>query len=361
MNDALHWLLNTAVRAPSGDNTQPWRFEVDETAGRVVFLVDERRDPSPMNSGQRMARIAVGAALENLLRTAAHNGWATHLEEAAPPAVAAVRVDAIAGGSPGAEDVLRARVTNRRVYDGRPVLDDVLARVRSQTAPPEGTTTHWVLGPERLAPLADLIGRADATMFGEPSMRHAFLAKVRFDLPPATEAEEGLPLASLELSGGDLVGLKMMRWMPNWLLHLAGGMRTFAKATRRLVGSAAGLCMVSAPDRRPATDVTVGRAMQRAWLGLTAEGLAVQPMMSLPVLENALDQGTPELIASLGRDKVMGLLAELQKLAPELGGARLAYLLRFGYAPTVSGRTGRLPLAAVVNPSSVAVSSAEKV
>jgi hypothetical protein len=88
--------------------------------------------------------------------------------------------------------------------------------------------------------------------------------------------------------------------------------------------------------------------MQRAWLALTAENLAVQPMMSLPVLDNALEYGGPGLAASLG-PAVPGLLAEVGQLAPEVGDGRLAYLMRFGYAGGVSGRTGRRALSAVVS------------
>jgi nitroreductase len=348
MNDALERLLSAAIRAPSGDNTQPWRFEVESGAGRVVFLVDETRDPSPMNSGQRMARIAVGAALETFLRTAGRSGWEVRLETPVPPAVAVVHVQVPPGAGVEAEKAVADRVTNRRAYDGRPVPDDVLARLKSQAPPLEGVTTHWVVGRERLEPLADLIGRSDATMFGEATMRRAFLHNVRFDAPPDATVEEGLSLDSLELSAKDRKGLKLMPWMPSWLLRLAGGLRLFAETARRLITSASGLCLVVAPDRVVATDLTVGRAMQRAWLALTAEGLAVQPMMSLPVLDNALEHGTPELVASLGREKVEGLLAELRRLAPEVGDGRLAYLMRFGYAPAPSGRTGRLPLPAVV-------------
>jgi nitroreductase len=349
MNDALESLLASAIRAPSGDNMQPWRFDVDHGSGRITFLVDETRDPSPMNAGQRMSRIAVGAALENFLRTAHRSGWVTHLEEPKAPAVAVVRVEVIPGSAGAAEKIVADRVTNRRPYDGRPVGEDVLARLKHETPELEGVTTQWVVGRERLAPLADLIGRSDATMFGESLVRKAILANVRFDAPPEAEVEEGLSLASLELSPGDRRALKLMPSLPNWLLRLAGAARLFAATARRLVESASGLCLVVAQDSAPRTDLTVGRAVQRAWLTLTAEGLAAQPMTSLAVLDNVLEHGSAELIACLGRDRLTNLLGELRKLAPEIGGGRPAFLLRFGFAPPPSGRTGRLPLPAVVS------------
>ena len=85
--------------------------------------------------------------------------------------------------------------------------------------------------------------------------------------------------------------------------------------------------------------------MQRAWLALTAEGLATQPMMSLPVLENVAGPGETGLRAALGPDKLEALRDEFRALAPEIGGRRPAWLMRFGHAPPPTGRTGRLPVA----------------
>ena len=64
MDAILETLIAAGIQAPSGDNTQPWRFMVDSQARTIAAHVDETRDPSPMNSGQRMSRIAVGAAVE---------------------------------------------------------------------------------------------------------------------------------------------------------------------------------------------------------------------------------------------------------------------------------------------------------
>ena len=121
----------------------------------------------------------------------------------------------------------------------------------------------------------------------------------------------------------------------------------FAAKARGLVSSASGLCLVVAPDLGEEKDLDVGRAMQRAWLTLTAEGLAVQPMMSLLVLENVWEHGDAALLDSLGRGRLAGLRREFRALVPEIGGRRPAFLMRFGFAPAPSGRTGRLPLHAV--------------
>ncbi len=344
----LQKLLQVAIQAPSGDNTQPWLFRVDEAAGRLDFLVDESRDVSPMNANQRMARISIGAAVENLLRVAEESG--VPLETVAPSSegVASVRwcgpldTEVIPVAAPGISE----RVTNRRVFEGRPLPPDVLATFQERTPPLEGVTTHWITARDRIADWARLIGRADATMFGDPAMRAAFLSKVRFDAAVREQVEDGLSLASLELSAADRIALRVMRATPHWLLRLGGAFQFFAAHARKLIRSSSGVCVLTAPDNRPETDLTVGRAMQRVWLAVTVAGLAAQPMMSLMVLENVFRHGSPELVARLGRERLLGFQAETRALLPEAEGDRPAFLMRFGYAPPPSGRVGRMAVEA---------------
>ena len=343
-------LLVAAGCAPSGDNTQPWRFLVDPSGGRVVLRLDETRDPSPMNTGQRMSRIGVGAALENLLRAAEGCGWAATREPAEPPDLAVVRLERL-GGAGAVPAAINARLTNRRPYDGRPVPPEVLDQLLRQTPAIDGVSTHWFTDHQRLREAAALIGNADALMFGVPSMRRAFLSKVRFDEPADAAVDEGLSLASLELSRAESFALQLMRRIPDVILKVAGVGRIFAAKTQVLVSSASGLCLVAAPDSLEGTDLTVGRAMQRAWLALTGLGLAAQPMMSLLVLENALESKNGTLRAAVGPDRVTALARRFRALMPEIGDRRPAFLLRFGHAPEPSGRTGRRPLAEVAVPA----------
>ena len=339
-------LLAAAVKAPSGDNTQPWRFAVDHREKRIAVFLEEARDRSPMNAGQRMARIAIGGALENLVRTIAANGWAAEAEEI--PAkdstrpLAVLRLTDTGRVSGEIEAVVAARVTNRRVYEGRALPAETAARLSRQTSPREGVRTHWILGPDRVAKMASLISRADATAIAEPPIREAFYSRVRFDKAHDAEVAEGLSVDSLELSAFERLALKMVPRTPDWMLRFTGAFRSYAAHVKKLVESASGLCLIVAPDNREETDLLVGRAMQRAWLALTAEGLAAQPMMSLLVLENLLEQGPPALSADLERKNASRLTWELRKLAPEIGRGRPAFLLRFGYAAAPTGRTGRL-------------------
>jgi nitroreductase len=348
MDQRLRALLTAAIRAPSGDNTQPWRFVVDESQSRIVLYLDDARDSSPMNAGQRMARIAVGASLENMLYSAASNGWEVELEDPAGRALAALRLHGTDERPASLPAAVVERVTNRRCYDRRPLPKGLVKDLARNTLPTEGVATHWICDRDRIAAYARLISRADTLSFSERTIRRAFLSKVRFDAPARAEVEDGLSLACLELSTLERLGLRLMPRLPNSLVHLSGALRALGAHTKKLVESASGLCLVTAPDPRPETDLLVGRAVERAWLALTARGLAAQPVMSLPVLENISENGAAEVRERVRRTGGTELLQELRDLTEELGGDRPGFLMRFGYAPAPTGRTGRLPIAAVV-------------
>jgi nitroreductase len=341
MNTAWETLITAAIRAPSGDNRQPWRFEIDPAAGKLSILLDPDRDPSLINAGQRFARIALGAAWENVERTARHQRW--DLTETAISG-ASIDLECRWGAVPTAplDPLIIRRASNRRVYDARALDSSLQHLLAKQTPERHGVTTHWVFDRQRIQSLAELIAAADGVMFGHPSLRQAILANIRFDAPRAAEVDEGLSLASLEASAAQRWALRYLCQLPQSFLKLTGALQIFAYHAQKLVASASGLCLAVASDTRATTDVYVGKAMQQAWLALTAAGLAAQPMMSLLVLENLHDHPDTQLVPALGKCRLAELREALRRLVPEIGAGRPAFLLRFGYAPPPSGRTGRL-------------------
>ncbi|MGE3804975.1 MAG: hypothetical protein AB7K24_09915 [Gemmataceae bacterium] len=285
-----------------------------------------------------MARIAGGAAAENIVRTARFNGWqATLAAEDAVGDRLRIALDDFSSTLPVADPVVLARCTNRKLYAGRPLLDSILARLRRIDAGND-IQLHWITDQDQLRALANLIGRADALMLTPIEVRRAFLGQVRCDAPPDQLVDEGLSLAALELSGLERHMLRLLGVLPATLLKLCGGLRQLADKSRRLVESSSGLCLVSTARQDVLTDWHVGLAAQRAWLALTEAGCQAQPMMSLPVLDSMAEHGTTAPLS----EGAAALLAEFHSHVPEA--SRPAFLMRFGFAEAPSGRTGRLPV-----------------
>ncbi len=341
---ALDTLLQAAVLAPSGDNTQPWRFLVDRTSGSIGLDVDPARDPSPMNAGQRMARISLGAALENMVQTAERNHWPYEIDETPPGAL--TRLSVPADATMGTIDpVLALRATNRRRYDGQPLPRETIKQLSDAAGSFASTDTVLISDPDQMVRLVRLIGRADALMLGTKAIRNAFLAKVRFDAAPTAEVTEGLSLGSLEVSLSDRLSLRLMRYLPppDGLMRLMGARRIFTRVATKLASSAAGICLITTSRDDAQGDIDVGRAWQRIWLRMTQEQLACQPMMSLLVLRNIIQMGDVSLFGARDFDAAKTLLQEFDAQTSKLAGGRPAVLMRFGTAAPPTARVRRLP------------------
>ncbi len=337
--DALQTLVEAAILAPSGDNTQPWRFEIDETQRSITVRLDPTRDPSPMNAGQCMARVAIGCAVENMRQTAERNHWPcqiAYLDDAAQ-----VTVDQEAQTAGTISDAIRNRVSNRRVYSGEPIAVETLANLTAACQTDGPTGVHWITESSQRRTLCELIGRADGILLSAEGPRKAFLEKVRFDQQPTAVVDEGLSLGSLELSAPQQMAMRMMPRVPNWLLQAAGGKSLFRAAALKLAKSASGFCLVTTSATGNRSDYEVGRVWERAWLALADQSLASQPTMSLLVLQNIRDNGSDEQKAMLDQAATAAVLADFADFVATFSDATPRALLRFGIAGSPTARVGR--------------------
>lgn len=345
----LDTVMCAAVAAPSGDNLQPWEFVLDRGRHELRVRAVADRDPSPMNAGNVMARISVGAVAANIALCHVANGRPVPGIEfkSSQVVITGLDPDAPAGVVP---HVLLERHTNRLVYYAGQTSKMEFDRLRQEMAELSACFDYLagevglrepgllITDRRRIERLAELIALADEILFTHRAARRAFLDAVRLgEAQEEYPAPEGLPVATLGLGPVDRAGMRLALQLSDvWLDRLRFASRAAARA-RRLVQSADGLWIWLCEGHDETDDYVVGGAAQAMWLAVTANHLACQPMMSIPVLQSMERRGA---IASA----LVGPLWErLRAELPEADGARVGFILRIGAAPTPRARTGRLP------------------
>ena len=324
--------LDAARTAPSHGNAQPWRFAVDGET--ISFSIDHERDTSPDGT---MARIGIGAAIECACVAAARMGATVRFQA---PSEGALVTLSITGPKrlPDPDLARTRRITNRRIYDARPLDDATLRVLRDATAARDRAQTQW-FGRERVRALGPLFEQADALFFSISRLRERQVFGIRFDVKDREEVSYGLSVGSLELSSGERATLMGLR-KPLDPRVAAGELKKMGARARRLVESASGVCIITTVGSDPMADVDVGRAVQRAWMVLTQRGLAAQPMTTMMSLSIAAADAGADADPRIG-----GLLTAFRGVFPNVPqDTRIAFLMRFGWAEAPSCRVGRLPL-----------------
>jgi len=346
---SLAEVLDLARWAPSGDNTQPWRFAI-EGADRVVVYGHDTRAHCVYDLDGHPSQISIGALLETIVIAATHFGLSARVTRR--------------GGTPDEHPVFDVSLTAR---PGR-TEDPLAAHIRART------TQRRPLSRRRLTPLQK--GALAQAVVPEYSLqwfeRTGARAKVawldfksahlRLTIPEAYEvhrnviewdadvSEDRVPAGAL---GAGRASLRMMRWaLASWqrvdrLNRFAAGTLMPRLELDLVPGLACGAHVVLVAARPPRTlddYVAAGRALQRFWLTATSLGLQFQPEYT-PLI---FARYARERVRFTARERALREAAVIRARVERLLGAEVAeravFMGRLGIATPVAARSARLPL-----------------
>ena len=345
--DTLLQILDLARWAPSGDNTQPWRFELAAPDHVVVHASDTRTDTVYDLDGHP-SQISVGALLETMSIAASVHGLRAEARRRAgspeqqPLFDVRFSADAAIVPSPLANAITR-RSVQRRPMSARPLSDDEKRALEAAVGP--AYTLSWIegFGPKfKTARLMYDNARLRLTM------PEAYQVHARIIEWNARTSRDRVPDQALGVDPGTL---KLMKWaMTSWnrLSKMNRVMGTWAPRLQMDlvpgIACAAHFVLKARTAPQGIDDyVEAGRAVQRFWLTLTHLGLVMQPEMtplifSKYVLDRREFTRTPGLFEAAER---------LRERAQELiysGPGAPVYMGRLGAGPQPRARSERRPL-----------------
>jgi hypothetical protein len=346
----IEQVLDLARWAPSGDNTQPWRFEITGDHSCVVHAFDTRRHCVYDLTG-RPSQIAVGAMLETARIAATGLGLradVVHLpSDDEQPLFEVTLSDDRAVQADPLIPFITTRCTNRRPFSRRALTEAEKDALQASVGPSHSLV--WLEGPRR-AEVARL-------MFAS--------AKIRLTIPEAYEVHRSIIEWNARFSetkipdqavGMDPVGLALMRWaMKSWprtrLLSVYLGGTLLPRLQLDLLpglGCAAHVAIVARdPPGSVGAHVAAGAAVQRLWLTATKLGLQHQPEMT-PLIFAGYDrtgiQFTREAAALSAAARVRERIDGLFAPAPT---ENVVWLGRLGEGAAPRSRSIRPSLAAL--------------
>jgi nitroreductase len=348
LDDTLEQILELARWAPSGDNTQPWRFEILDQRRLVVHGHDTRDHcvydldghPSQMSIGALLETMAIAASTFQLTMRSMRHPETPDTQ----PTISIEFVPAPAMQADPLADVILKRSVQRRPLSRRPLTPS--EKTALAAALPSAYQVQWLEGSLRLS-AARLMFRNAKLRLTMPEAHQVHTAIIEWN---ARYSEDRIPDQAL---GVDAMTAKLMRWiMQDWgrvaffNTWLAG---TVAPRLQMdlIPGLACAAHFVLTAQRRPQRIddyIDAGRAMQRFWLTATALGLQLQPELTPLIFSRYVREGRIFSSARGMQDRAADLSRQGAELVGDKAWETAVFMGRIGAGEPAQARSTRRPL-----------------
>jgi len=299
-------IIKIAAQAPSGNNSQPWTFEVEKNVISIFNVPD--KDKILFNYKDRGSLVAHGALLENLVITIGEFGFDPEVklfpEETDENLVAKIILSE--NKSPNEDSLyewIGKRTTNRRPYESRPLESTAQEAFKKFGASlSEGFEFFVSEDKEDIEFAADKFSVGDRLIFENKSVHEALFSTVSWTQEAEQRKREGLYVGTKELSKAEVFVFRNL--LSNWtFLKVFGWLGIAEKAQEKrkvLYRSSSAIGMIFAKDLSKEGFVEGGRILQRFWLLTAKEGVAFQPLTvgMLYLGQKTLDERVEELSLS---------------------------------------------------------------
>lgn len=261
----FEFLVAQAVKAPSGHNTQPWRFRQNESA--VEIYPDFDRRLPVVDPDDRELFVSLGCAVENLCLAAQTKGYKSAVS-VGDKGVITVSLAEEAGVKPSPLfNQIDARQTNRSVYNGEEIALDVLKKLQSIRSEKGISVHYYARQTKQFNDIEQYVLQGNTRQMQNEAFKAELKSWMRFNKKHQDQTLDGLSYAVFGAPN-------VPRWMAEPIMSMAINTKTQNKADREKIDSASHLVLFTTRENSRREWVSLGRTLQRFLLTTTELGVA---------------------------------------------------------------------------------------
>ncbi len=345
----LENILNLARWAPSGDNSQPWRFEImDDT--HIVIHGHDTRDHCVYDLRGHASQLAIGTLLQTLAIAATSCKLRAEFSRRTEAPDTHPTIDVSLSGDPGIRPdpllpCIKTRMVNRRRLSSRPLIES--ERARLDAAVGAGYRLIWFSDLKERLKMARLLFRNGGLRLHLPEAFETHKSIIEWN---TRTSEDKIPDRAVGL---DPLTLKLMKWaMTSWQRvsflnkYLAGSLiprmeLDFIPA----IGCAAHFIMLADSQPDSIDDyIEAGKAVQRFWLTVSSLGLYLQPEMTPLIFDSYIREDITFTQNASCQRLARSLSEQLNGIISPESSSYAVFMGRVGAGKEPSARSIRRPL-----------------
>jgi hypothetical protein len=295
-------IVRSASRAPSGHNTQPWKFSFNGDS--LTITPDFDLSLAVADPDHRELWISLGCAAETAMIAARYYGYKAETEIVNNNGSVRLRIDLRAADTEGDKELfpfIASRQTTRNLYKERSVPAEDL-KILETAANKAGIRVTLYTGRDEISSFKPFIAEAVKHQFGNPDYKNELICWMRFSEKEAMKKGDGLYTACNGIpSMGRLAG--------SFVVKLAVNAASEEKRLLRQVDNTAVVAMFTSGSDDPEDLVNLGISFQRFALTATKLNIChshintpcqVPPVREKMIGELGITNGLPQLLIRLG-------------------------------------------------------------
>lgn len=258
-------IASYASKAPSGHNTQPWKFHITDD---TITIVPNLEVALPVVDGNnRELFISLGCAVENLCIAASYFGYTTHIIESSIEAI----IIELRKNDLTIEDSLfhqiEKRQTNRNIYNGNKISDETLQQL--QSIPKENGVQFYFteIGTPFADTITEYIMKGNEIQMADIAFKNELLSWMRFNKKQVEATHNGL--SYLVFGNPPLPGILAR---PIVSLFLKPNVQN--KSDRKKIDSSSHFIVYTTQQDTFKEWINLGRTLQRFLLKATEIGIS---------------------------------------------------------------------------------------
>jgi tRNA A37 threonylcarbamoyladenosine dehydratase len=317
--DEIEPIINAACKAPSGGNSQPWRWIYRNSK---LFLFNAFDGSLNFLGYDNLASyVGLGAAIENVILSAAERGLKASPElfpdESNKDLVCVLSFTR--NDDPPADKDLAAwidkRLTNRMLGKREKIDNGIMQELSGIAKSFEGVSLKFFDRDDELEKIAELLGELERIRLLDEWGHRDFVSEIRWTREENERTMDGIDIRTLDLTNSEKIGLeiakdsKILDLIREWK---GGG--AFRKLTKKSIDAAGAVGIISVKKRAKEDFLKGGMCLQKIWLKANSKGISFQPMSSSVFLYARLLNGNGEGLLPGTKKMLAGLRPEFEKL-----------------------------------------------
>jgi tRNA A37 threonylcarbamoyladenosine dehydratase len=351
LNEALATeLVKAACLAPSGGNSQPWKWVF--TQGRLLLINAFDTNSTFLGVANLPSLVAFGAAIENIILKASELSLDVHCIEfpfSNRDEVIAMFEFSKSNSTeplyPNRRACIGLRLTNRNLGKREKIDDNILQQLRNIDKEIPGSDLRFFTHETQLDEIADVLGEVEKIRLLEDMGHSDFVNEIRWNAEENDRKKDGVDLRTLDITNAERVGLEVSRDKTIiGLLNQWNGGGAFKKLTKKSIDSASAIGVICMSGNTKADYLNGGRLLQKLWLEANVLGIAFQPVSSSVFVYARFFRNHGEGLSEKGKKSLLELRPQFEKALGITAERTEIFIFRLSIADEPKVKSLRKPL-----------------